>query len=442
MAGSSFWSRLIHSWRPRTRAERNIPRPRHRLDVERLGDRTLLSGFTTLVEIGPGFEPVHQEVLYSFPLLQIVHTANDPIRLVEAEYSSIETSPPADIAVAAFPSSSDASRFERSPVGADGSGHSIKLAQSSQESIYSQDSSPGADNPGQGDSRDEGLQLLFSRWQGLGGEQGAEPNFSGLDGYQRGPEEMDHAILEQGMLASLLRPEDSERGERSYLVDSGTRDSDVSEDDSSRPDTAGTELLMTERIENPILSRPLASIFRDQQPNEPVEEEAPADRVPDLLVSYDPDLSMPQTELLPLEDGSSAVVAALVAGVVTDSGAVPLTVVNPETTLTGSPVGLDSGPPVADRSPVVPSTQESQAVAAEPPAGAPRTARTTCNSPGTLLSGSAADQLPPEEDWLGSGGTARPTSRWFDALLAAGVVVLNRHADGSTAQDRRRKRTP
>jgi hypothetical protein len=228
-----------------------------------------------------------------------------------------------------------------------------------------------------------------------------------------GPE---HVLYDQSVLAYLLRPYIEEHDDRRGPAGDGGPQVGVVEDDTGRPEANAAGALASERIDGLGIARSMAAVFREQLPGEQKAEAVPAGTMPDLLVSYGPDLPAPQAELLPLEDGSRALVAALVAGVPGDNPDTSQgTLASAEPAPTGSPVGLDSGPP-AVTSPAAPV--ESGPVMDETPE----------------LPAAAGDKgFGPEQ-------ASRPAFRLLDALFAAGACHLYWLARVDEADDRRREK--
>jgi hypothetical protein len=243
----------------------------------------------------------------------------------------------------------------------------------------------------------------------------------GAEQYEPGGPE--HVLYDQGVLAYLLRPYIEGRDDRRGAVgEGGPQAGGVVEDETGRPEANAAEALALERTDGPGIARSMAAVFREQLPDEQTGEEVPAGKMPDLLVSYSPDSPAPQAELLPLEDGSRALVAALVAGVPVDNPDTPQgTPANAEPAPTGSAVGLDSGPP-AQSLPVAP-------VEARPASDA------TPEVPAVAAPAAAGDKgFDPER-------VSRPAIRLLDALFAAGACHLYWMARIDDADDRRREKT-
>jgi hypothetical protein len=232
----------------------------------------------------------------------------------------------------------------------------------------------------------------------------------------------EHVLNDQSVLAYLLRPYIEEHDDRRGPPGDTGPQAGVVEDDAGRPEANAAGALASERIDGPGIARSMAAVFREQPPGEQTGEEVPAGKVPDLLVSYSPDLPAPQAELLPLEDGSRALVAALVAGVPGDNPDTSRgTPANAEPAPTGSPVGLDSGPPPA--SPPVAPVEIVPAIGGTP------------EVPARPAPAAAGDKgFDPEQ-------FSRPAFRLLDALFAAGACHLYWMARVDEADDRRREKS-
>lgn len=430
MAGLAYWLWLVRLWPRRTRIARTPSRAPLRVGIEPLGDRTLLSGFARFAEIGPSIEFVRNYSFRAYELEPTVQASIEPTVVLVDEISSAEPIALAKRTDGAVPDAYDSVRADRNDTGAATGGETISfpaITPAAPMPINWQ--IPIPDGPSARSGRDDRAQLFVNFPQGPDGDQIGEPNMPGPAGNQRGPDTGERASFEQGMYASMLRPTETDRIDRR---DGSTPGSEASDDETPRADAGGTEFPSIDRIENPVLSRPLSSIFRDQRTDTEVEEETPAGRVPDLLVSYDPDLSVPQAELLPLEDGGRALVAALVAGSGNDSEGAHAAATSTEGTPAGSPVGIDSGPPVAEWSADAPVTT----APAEAPPVTTRASHVTDNGPGPVSSDSALE-LPLEDTWAGVGESARPNVKWLDALFAAGAVLFQYRVERPVAKIRR-----
>jgi hypothetical protein len=291
---------------------RELPR------LEELGDRTLLSGFTYTVAIVPPIAPIAPRELPFLPATPFV----DLIGLADRRWDR-------DAATSARMGES---RLTSTP-----------LAGTDPVTI-------NPDNPGAQTHpfRVERIEhALLTTGQPIELVRLVEQATDNPDELPRLADIGERALADQGIIAYFLR-DDDEHGDRHFSSESSGHANDDGDESDDRPDMAGTEVIVTERNDNALFNRPLANIFRDQQADQQCEEEIPADRVPDLLVAYDPDLSTPRAELLPLEDGNRVLVATLVSSVSGSDSDAPLSAAPAsEAVPLGAPVGLDSGPPLA-----------------------------------------------------------------------------------------------
>jgi hypothetical protein len=414
MLGFSFWSLVARLWpRQANGGRRPATRSHLRPDLEQLSDRTLLSTLLGGFAPGAGFGVPGDSLpaaLVNWPQgSQTVVTANATVFLDAVHMLSdrlAEAVANGDVTVAPVP---------------DSQGRGIDVTDPSRDGrisiLFGATAHVGSENFSDNPETDAIFQMQsFGQLQHLqfafedgGGERFADIDFVGPLEIGRpfgGPERLWN---DQGAAESVVRPYLEERGDRRETIDDGQQADDA--DDDARPDATGSEALLSERSDGLGIARSLAAVFREQVPGENPEEEAPAETVSDLLVSYEPDLPAQQAELLPLEDGSRALVAALVAGVPADNPDAPSDVpTNPDATLSGVPFGIDSGSPSVRPAPAPTVTEREPGVVAEAPAD--------------------AEQGAPE--------AARPAVRLLDALFAAGVVHIYLSRGDADADDRRR----
>jgi hypothetical protein len=248
---------------------------------------------------------------------------------------------------------------------------------------------------------DELQQVLVSR--------SASPNLGGMEEFGKAILAQERTLSDRTVLAYLLRPYITDHGDRHSATGDGGSPFGTLGDDSARPDAPGGEFILWDRTDGPAIARSLAAVFREELPGDEAFGENPVGKTPDVLVSYEPDLLTPQAELLPLEDGNRALVAALVAGVAQKdaSSAGPA---QGDGTLAGCPVGIDSGAPVALPLPAEPGESETPGDPASPRAGAALP--------------DAATGLWRIDSAHGDRWGDRPTVRLTDAIFAAGVFSL------------------
>jgi hypothetical protein len=267
------------------------------------------------------------------------------------------------------------------------------------------------------------LQQILNNQRGLGGGDASRGE---MEEYWRALGGSTHLLNDINVLVYLLRPALESRGDRRD-TEVDVRQADAAEEGPLRPDAAGTEIILAERIDGPGISRSLAAVFREEQLTEEMKDEIRAGSSPGQLVTDDLELPVPQAELLPLEDGSRALVAALVSTTPTESDSPPPRLAIPTDTLTGCPVGLDSSPVAAAR----PSEPAVPPQSAEAPLPAGNTAD------GSLPD--AAFGPATREGWHDAGDVARPTIRLLDALFVAGIFHLYGRVDTTPARDPWRK---
>jgi hypothetical protein len=367
--------------------------------LEQLGDRTLLSGFSRAIDLRL---PVGQSDSASLSSPGGTRLISPPdarveFRLLKEVLRGLPASDLSGLTTATAPPSSG---LGGAPPGVGGYADPLPAGGSfdgpRKELEFTLASAPAG-----GPLADELQQVLVSR--------SASPNLGGLEEFGKGVLAAERTLSDRTVLAYLLRPYITDHTDRHSAVGDGVSPFGSPGDEPARPDAPGGEFILWDRTDGPAIARSLAAVFREELPGDEAFGENPVGKTPDVLVTYEPDLLTPQAELLPLEDGNRALVAALVAGVA-QKDVSPAGLAERDGMPAGSPVGLDSGPPAA------------LALPAE--AGASET-------PGELAPPLAGEALPDASIGLsridpghGRGKGDRPTVRLTDAIFAAGVFSL------------------
>jgi hypothetical protein len=149
----------------------------------------------------------------------------------------------------------------------------------------------------------------------------------------------------------------------------------------------------------------LAAVFRSEIGAGDALTEMPAGMMPECLVAYEPDVAVPHTELVPLKDGSQALVAALLSELPAETGRDSASVDVPAI---GVAVGIDSGIPIG--SDLVPGrAAEVESVGRTPTFSAPGDGATEVRAPVGPLEASPV---------------GRSALYVLDAVFAAGLAPL------------------
>ncbi len=387
MAGFSFWRRVARLWPQGRSTARARPRPpRSPLWLEQLGDRTLLSatGWAYYLRLLPGVIELARPAMPDGGGSVVTPANTLEAQAVGTDARSTDLYGHRTVLPPGGPNGGPLTRlnYEPAPLAApDVSGAML-------QQLYVTRSDPG---DYRGDYREYDM--------------------------------LDRDLGDRTVLAFLLRPYVTDRDDRRDAAGDGTNPTGGADDDPGRPDGAGLDFTLVDRADGPAIARSLAAVFREELPGNEAFGENPAGKMPDVLVSYEPDLLAPQAELLPLEDGSRALVAALVAGVPQREGSVDAT--DPRESPAGSPVGVDSGPPVADG---VAWPAESQ-----PPAGP----ESPADAAPQRQSQAARDHRPESVEYGrlqadpedGGAREQRAAVRLLDALFAGGAFSLFYLAD-------------
>jgi hypothetical protein len=384
MAGFSFWRRVARLWPQGRSTARARPRlPRAPLWLEQLGDRTLLSA--TGWAYGPRLLPV------------VIELARPPM----PEGGSVVTPANPLGAQAAGTDAGDADAYGHRTVLPPGGliGGPPGRLNYEQAPLAAPDDSSAM------------LQELYVTRAESGDDRGDYREYDMLD----------RAMSDRTVLGFLLRPYVTDRDDRRDSAGEGTNATGGAADDLGRPDGAGLDFTLADRADGPAIARSLAAVFREELPGDEAFGENPAGKMPDVLVSYEPDLLAPQAELLPLEDGSRALVAALVAGV-------PQRAPSPDAadsreSPAGAAVGIDSGPPVAEGV-AWPAESQPPAGPESPADAAPQPQAALDHRPASVEHGRL--QADPEDGGTREGRTA---VRLLDALFAGGAFSLFYLAD-------------
>ncbi len=179
------------------------------------------------------------------------------------------------------------------------------------------------------------------------------------------------AFDSQSAVALALRDSAADAADRG--PGGGERAAEASQDEAGRPTADSSETAVMERPDAVGVSRSMAAVFR-KQPSEGEAEaaEMAPEKLPQLLVVYDPEPSTPRAELLPLGDGEHALAAALVTDAQAGpNNAAPAPAFEQDSLPPGSPVGL-FGTPSA-----VTVTGEDEAVPGVPGTDRPAGSETT-----------------------------------------------------------------
>jgi hypothetical protein len=420
MAGPSLWSKLARLWasRPRCREVLGQMNPKSRPFLEPLGDRNLMSAVPTLIH------PIQPIVLLQSSNTPVVLSADGtviPIVVGSQDYDS---------SASLTNGKSDPATDHDAKTSDQGVGDAM-IESSFTSPIHAPqfDAAGGIWNsaavnlPVEADLAARLQQILGMQWE-------YNTNSRGMDG----PGEREWAgelrlLSDTSVLTYLLRPGLDARSERRES-DTGTTQSGVLDQPPERPDGSGIETVLIERNENLGLNRSMATIFRQDPSNEEETVESPASLQPEYLVAYDGKLPAPQTQLLPLEDGGRALVAALVAGAAEqNSYSAPTDSPAAYEPLTGSAVGLESGRTLG-------ADHEVEVTATQPP--------TKVESPqNSLFEASDFEERFHEVDrieWPALGEAARPAIHLIDALFAVGMFHLycreSNYTDGNARREK------
>lgn len=415
MAGSSFWRRLARLW-PHAVGTRPRP-PLAPVWLEQLGDRTLLSGFLRAYDLPLLAEQVYPAAPAAAEGVRLDLSASslDALRLLAGSRLG-----PAAEGGHGPNSGADAQGAGLDVNSPDGGGYRDAFPQGGSSAGFKK--TPIELGPGnlldEGDLGGQLQQVYVDRSEGT--------DLDNMEEYGKEYVATERALDDRTVLEYLLRPNAADHTDRHSTGDGSSFGGP--EDDASRPDAAGTELILSDRTDGPSIARSLAAVFREELPGDEMFGENPAGKTPDVLVSYEPDLLPPQTELLPLEDGSRALVAALVAGA-PEQDVAPADPSQRDAAPFGSPVGIDSGPAAGASAAEPSAVPEAPTDAAPPQAGM---------KPQPISKPSdAAPALPRVAPGLDAAGGDRPTLRLADAVFAVGVFSLYYFVDDFGRQVRR-----
>jgi hypothetical protein len=183
------------------------------------------------------------------------------------------------------------------------------------------------------------------------------------------------------------------------------------------------------------VSRSMAAVFRELAASEESGAELPASRLPEVLVSYLPENLPSRVELVPLEDGSQALVAALVADVTDGNAAEP-----PCTDLipAGSPVGTEPGPApeLAPAATEAGRVGESEWIDEDLPPSFVELGRARDSGV------TAESALFKANSFVRSAELGRQDTGALDAVFAAGLIPLSHSVEGRDARERWQRHVP
>jgi hypothetical protein len=332
MAARSFWSRFTRLWSKPPISERFARRSRLRPNLEQLGERTLLSGYSLVQANGL----LLVEVNISTPATQTPQQIQEPGSVAHSENTALN-----DLRQAA--ATEPVSVTLDFSGGAAGS-NALGTAGSERLTVSLQTlSDNGAGVATNGISLDWTFQLgLVDQYlqRFIGRLESHVPDIVVVDGETR--PWADNAPRDEGALPYLLETRFGQLNDRREVGGDDGLLNDAS--DGLLPmDGVSTPAIVPMKNEGIAAGPSLATIFRERLTGEEAGVEAPAGPLPECLVSYELEVTAPRTELLPLEDGSHALVAALVNDLPSENTATsPSESTNSEAFSIGAAVGIGS----------------------------------------------------------------------------------------------------